>query len=103
MRPTLTSMRENQGSVGDRNVPLIDVPGHPRERDTIRAKYAKQAKRVVFVIDSREFKDEARQTAEYVALCTVPPKSPGSSVVSCVSNGSRCLCAGEQSTAGRPR
>jgi GTPase SAR1 family protein len=67
MRQTLTSMTENKCSVGDRAVPLIDVPGHPRLRESIRGKYAKQAKRVVFVIDSKEFKDTSRETAEYVA------------------------------------
>ena len=69
MRPTLTSLVENQCTVGDRTVPLIDVPGHPRLRESIRGKYAKQAKRVVFVIDSKEFKDSSRETAEYAALC----------------------------------
>ena len=72
VRQTLTSMVENQCSVGDRNVPLIDVPGHPRLRESIRGKYAKQAKRVVFVIDSKEFKDTSRETAEYVATCARP-------------------------------
>jgi len=68
MRQTLTSMTENKCSVGDRAVPLIDVHGHPRLRESIRGKYAKQAKRVVFVIDSKEFKDTSRETAECVAL-----------------------------------
>ena len=72
MRQTLTSMTENKCSVGDRAVPLIDVPGHPRLRESIRGKYAKQAKRVVFVIDSKEFKDTSRETAEYVATCACP-------------------------------
>ena len=72
MRQTLTSMTENKCSVGDRAVPLIDVPGHPRLRESIRGKYATQAKRVVFVIDSKEFKDTSRETAEYVAICAPP-------------------------------
>ena len=65
VRQTLTSMVENQCSVGDRKVPLIDVPGHPRLRESIRGKYARQAKRVVFVIDSKEFKDTSRNMKRF--------------------------------------
>jgi signal recognition particle receptor subunit beta len=70
LRQTLTSMRENQCSIvdGGKSVPLIDVPGHARLRENIREKYAKQAKRVVFVIDAKEFKETSRETAECVHL-----------------------------------
>lgn len=66
MGQTLTSMIENQCSVtnGGKAVPLIDVPGHPRLREATREKYAARAKSVVFVIDSKEFKDTSRETAE---------------------------------------
>jgi len=66
MGQTLTSMCENQCSVtnGGKAVPLIDVPGHPRLRESIREKYASRAKSVVFVIDAKDFKDTSRETAE---------------------------------------
>lgn len=91
VRQTVTSMMENQCSVVDKgtSVPLIDVPGHPRLRESIRGKYAKQAKRVVFVIDSKEFKDTSRETAEYVAsgACALQqhaPIAPGTARCACV-------------------
>jgi hypothetical protein len=46
-------------------VALVDVPGHPRLRERIRKLFARRARNVVYVIDSKSFSAQSKENAEY--------------------------------------
>ena len=43
---------------------LIDVPGHPRLRDSIRQAFAARARNIVYVVDSKTFSEQSKENAE---------------------------------------
>ncbi|CAD6235810.1 GSCOCG00007993001-RA-CDS [Cotesia congregata] len=66
--PTYTSARENIGEIKikDRNLQIIDIPGHERLRYKFLDKYKTSAVGIVFIIDSVTIKNDIRDVTEFL-------------------------------------
>lgn len=65
---TVTSMKENQGTVkiGNRTFSLVDLPGYDRLRRKYFDDFKPTARAVIFVVDSLEFLSNLRDVADFL-------------------------------------
>lgn len=72
---TLTSVKENIGdyNVNNKQLRVIDIPGHERVRPKFFEKYKSLTKGIVFVIDSVTFQKEIRDVAELLYTILTDP------------------------------
>ncbi|XP_022903070.2 signal recognition particle receptor subunit beta [Onthophagus taurus] len=65
---TYTSMKENTGNylINNLSLRIVDIPGHERVRDKFFEKYKKEARALVYVVDSSLIEKEVRDVAEYL-------------------------------------
>lgn len=76
---TVTSFNENVVSIaaGDKNVRMVDIPGHDRVRNTAFDKYKNDAKAILFLLDSATVQSQVRDVAEqlYTVLADATVRS----------------------------
>lgn len=61
---THTSLVENKGDLPNSSLALVDIPGNPRLRTNIFAKYSGSVRGIVVVVDSADFADRVRDCTE---------------------------------------
>lgn len=65
-KKSVTSLKENEATIDELNLKLIDLPGADRLRSRCWEQYRAKARHVVFVIDSTTIDNEMRDLSEYL-------------------------------------
>lgn len=67
VQSTVASIKQTEATVlsGGQRVRVVDIPGHPRVRGAVLARYAPSVAKLVFVINSVDFMAQRSDTAEY--------------------------------------
>mmetsp|Transcript_13306 Transcript_13306/g.24599 ORF Transcript_13306/g.24599 Transcript_13306/m.24599 type:complete len:227 (-) Transcript_13306:753-1433(-) len=63
---TITSMKPSLLEFGPDRLSLVDFPGHPRLRTLLYTTYLEQTKEIIFLIDSSNVQNQAREAAEFL-------------------------------------
>lgn len=68
MKPTVLEYKgTKEGAVSvPVPVPVVDFPGHPRLRTMLYSEYLEEAKEIIFLIDSSNVQNQAREAAEFI-------------------------------------
>lgn len=67
-RKSVTSLKENEATLEELNIKLVDLPGSDRLRNLYYESYRDQAKHVVFVLDSTTLKAKLREVSEHLYM-----------------------------------
>jgi len=65
-KKTVASLKENEASISDLNIKLIDLPGAERLRIRLWDQYRSGVQHILYVVDSSEFQANLRNTSEYL-------------------------------------
>lgn len=65
---SVTSLKENEATVKELNLTIVDLPGADRLRNTYWEQYRTKAHHVIFVIDSTTVEAKLRDLGEYLYL-----------------------------------
>lgn len=65
-KKSVTSLKENEASIDDFNLRIIDLPGAERLRSRYWEQYRDKARHVVFVLDSSTIDSKLRDLSEYL-------------------------------------
>lgn len=65
-KKSVTSLKENDATLNDFNLRLVDIPGAERLRSRFWEQYRSLAQRVIFVVDSTNVETKLRDLSEYL-------------------------------------
>ena len=65
-KKSVTSLKENEASLDDLNLKLVDLPGAERLRPRLWEQYREKARNVIFVVDSTTVSSKLRDLSEYL-------------------------------------
>lgn len=65
-KKSVTSLKENEATLSDYHLKLVDLPGTERLRSRFWEQYRASAERVIFVVDSVTFDPKLRELSEYL-------------------------------------
>lgn len=65
-KKSVTSLKENEATIREFNLTIIDLPGADRLRDTFWEQYRTKAHHVIFIVDSTTVSTKLRDISEYI-------------------------------------